>query len=303
MMKKMLITSFIPGAGLALPSFYALVTYSSYNKHELESVFDPRNPETINEYILTNIRHQGVKGICWAYSALGVAETNILKKGLHKIASSLDLSEKNLAYKTLNRSRYEDALHNTDFDNYKNPKWDTVGSISFYAATSLLQWNKLKEENGQTSNYILKDLIEISADVYDKNIMRDHIKKAVKEFRAVSVSFYVFRDGKIGTHWNPELYKYNKSGHSATIVGWDNTIPASEFGAGTKQNGGWIVKNNWGASHGKDEYFYLSYNSDIWDLYTMDFTNRSDYNNNYYYDGSYKDIDAGAIYSKTAVSF
>ncbi|MDJ1646820.1 hypothetical protein [Mycoplasma phocimorsus] len=35
----------------------------------------------------------------------------------------------------------------------------------------------------------------------------------------------------------------------------------------------------------------------------MNFTKRNEYNNNYYYDGSYKDIDAGTIYNKAAVSF
>ncbi|MDJ1646821.1 hypothetical protein [Mycoplasma phocimorsus] len=125
-------------------------------------------------------------------------------------SSLLDLSEYNLARKTLNRSKDDsnDNLHNTDFDNYQFQAWKTAGSISSYAATSLLQWNKLKMENDKlSSDFILKDVISISADVYDKTRMREHIKKAVKQYGAVSVSFNVKRTSQIPTYWNPEINK------------------------------------------------------------------------------------------------
>ena len=52
------------------------------------------------------------------------------------------------------------------------------------------------------------------------------------------------------------------SNHAVTIVGWDDTLPASIFETEGKQppaDGGWIVRNSWDTNWGMDGYFYLSY--------------------------------------------
>ena len=66
-----------------------------------------------------------------------------------------------------------------------------------------------------------------------------------------------------------------------TIVGWDDTIPASIFRPKTaSQNGGWIIKN----SYNSLPYFYLSYDSAIGNTCGFKYANRSEFDFNYFYD-------------------
>ena len=66
-----------------------------------------------------------------------------------------------------------------------------------------------------------------------------------------------------------------------TIVGWDDTIPASIFRPKTaSQNGGWIIKN----SYNSLPYFYLSYDSAIGNTCGFKYANKSEFDFNYFYD-------------------
>lgn len=119
----------------------------------------------------------------------------------------------------------------------------------------------------------------------------DAIKDQLMAGRAVSIGYYadqslpnqISEEGYMNPDtWAQYTYEEMSINHAVTIVGWDDTYSASNFGnvdeeTGTVPeshqppgDGAWIVKNSWGASDNEfpnkyewgidgDGYFYLSY--------------------------------------------
>lgn len=242
--------------------------------------------------IVTPARNQGTRDICWAYAAVGAAESNILRKGIDQNAtkSNLDFDERVLAYARFNRDGLHDPLGLTIGDAGLAYMWDS-GDAGYNAFDTMTegyalvdQVTNLAETDMDAMNrelvqskYYVQNYFGISQDI-------NEIKRAILKYGAVAFSYVA------PTNWQTKYYSgSSNANHESLIVGWDDNIEKTGFSPRTpKNNGAWIVKNSWG-KYGNDNNgvscFYMSYEEPFSRPYVVDIAMRENYQNMYHYDG------------------
>lgn len=176
-----------------------------------------------------------------------------------------------------------------------------------------LQYYQLQESNILPEPAVKKwneDQTEYEYLAYNENAT-NAIKNELMEGRAVSIAFSAdqympgVKSNKpkyLSDNWCHYTWDNGSPNHAVTIVGWDDTVPASDFlpDHQPEGDGAWIVKNSWGAEtstfpnwmiwglkneEGKSTgYFYLSYyDHSITCPETFDFS-KGDKNNAYMID-------------------
>lgn len=254
---------------------------STLNLLSIDEIAQREKYNSCDYDIVTPNLDQGSTNICWAYATASASETSVLNDKLDSnTKGTLRFSPTQIAYRTHNRDA--DPLGNT-VGVYNNDKWNVTGS-SYNTFLMLSQWcapvagNVTAKADAYENNlYRLLDAEQM--DLYSTGSYRiDEIKRAIAKYGAVTGSYYNAR----------EVYYYNTKGetrdgisHAMTIVGWDDSIPASNFQPNTaSQNGGWIIKN----SYNSLPYFYLSYDSSVGNVCGFKYANKSEFDYNYFYD-------------------
>ena len=82
------------------------------------------------------------------------------------------------------------------------------------------------------------------------------------DYGAASLSYNEnYTDNKFGEDGSSYYYNPNEntSNHAVTVVGWDDSIPASAFKTTPAGDGAWLIKNSWGEYSRDNGYFWLSY--------------------------------------------
>jgi len=128
----------------------------------------------------------------------------------------------------------------------------------------------------------------------------NNIKWALQNYGGVYAVMWF--DPSTSANYNSNTAAYYYSGstvpdHAVTIVGWNDSYPASNFASRPPGPGAFIVKNSWGTSFGKSGFFYVSYydtrfatsdvvNGQQWAEPPTVFTAQptTNYNTNYQYD-------------------
>jgi C1A family cysteine protease len=203
---------------------------------------------------LTAVRDQGSCGDCWAFAALGVAES-VLKPG-----ETRDFSENNLK-----------NTHGFDWGHCSGGNGDMATA---YLARRSGPVNESDDPYNPLSNVspgslpiqkVIRDVVIIPP--RSGALDNDAIKQAVMDYGAVMSTMYA--DGGItsstaSSYYNPTTYSYYYTGgynsnHAIAIVGWDDNYAKSNFSTVPAGNGAFIIRNSWGAGWGSSGYFYLSY--------------------------------------------
>ena len=150
----------------------------------------PRRYSSVEKGRVTPIGNQGELGICWTYSTTAAVESSILSEGL---ASSVDLSERHLAYFTYHRQSdplggtkgdsvtAANAAYSEVFENSSDPYLASGGNDET-ALYTLSSWIGAADESAASINDLL-DRYE-SADLNDWTLSPAQRKAAVEKFLA-----------------------------------------------------------------------------------------------------------------------
>ena len=255
-------------------------------------------------------------GDCWAHTATACLEISMIKNGF-MTASECDLSESHLIY-YLYRP-VTDPLGGTEGDYTYSTKGSTVaemfdsGGTTGSTAGTLMAWmGPVLENDFYNRDYLVEhhnpvgyhEAMDDPELAYGKKaaIVSEHfslmlnqatdIKKAIMEYGAVGIAYNTNSEGfnpSTAAQYTDTIMHQN---HAVTVVGWDDDFSKKNFKKQPVSNGAWLVRNSWGATHGNEGYFWLSYEDQTIGAGVQVFgtVSKDKYDNNYHYDRAATDI-------------
>ena len=254
----------------------------------------PAKYSAVEQGYITSVKNQGNWGICWAFSSTAISEASLIKEFPDKFNSgNTDLSENLLAYMLSHPSLYGKLNSSGDYATYTASSatdYLTLGGNVWAAGLGLMNGIGPYNENSDypysedntpsivNKNFTESEYYEVRNSSVAKitgvfqahinnNSDNDEFKQLIMDYGAASLSYcdtanYGRTDGKFGSdgssyyYYCPEAYTSN---HAVTVVGWDDSIPASAFNTAPAGDGAWLIKNSWGEYSRDNGYFWLSY--------------------------------------------
>lgn len=207
----------------------------------------PESYDARKEGIVTSVKNQGNKPLCWAYALTAAMESHILKKRIEGFDTSLDLSE-------------EQVINNTVDENSNSINvWTFLGPIKedvFNKHSDMDEEIQIFELDIRVKNIhpCLRSVIQ-----YKKSLIYEgpsYISfKSCEDFNHY---WYNSKEGDVYTYDGKSKFKIY---HAVLLIGWDDTKNA------------WLCKNSWGRTGpNKDGTFWISYKClKSLDLYMMNF--------------------------------
>jgi C1A family cysteine protease len=245
------------------------------------ALFDLRS-----QSLLTPVKDQGEYGTCWSFACMGSLESSMLRAGL----GAFTLSEWHLAYYAyvpFNGSLLR-AFTGGEVLPGEDPVFDQGGND--WMSTALLARGTGAVNNQdcpyQLGGYIPSPIPEgdlpngkertsvpLEGAMYLFNIdaptSEADIKYSLTHFGPAVISLD-WEDKNFG----PDQSTYRDTSatstdlnHEVCIIGWNDTFEPCRFPAGNRPAapGAWIVRNSWSRYWGNAGYFYLSYDSKVFD--------------------------------------
>ncbi len=287
------------------------VIHAKYRPAELfaKTSFPERYDARDYGYI-TPVKDQKPYDLCWAESMTGMAESNLIKKGLADI--SIDLSEVFPHYFQWHRSPDPLGLTEGDrniwvaYESYPGYIREWINSWgSGYRAVLLLSGQTgiipeseapYPDADADITNYYLDPALAWNADIAHLNdaywiSMNDTeaIKRMIMKKGSVVIAFNqnraLYLNEDTGAYYCPKAAYTN---HLVNVIGWDNNYDPSNFITPPNNGGAWLVKNSFGTDWGNDGYFWLSYDDKTLseDAFVFDFEPVDPSVRTYQYDGT-----------------
>ena len=280
--------------------------FSSVGSSVNESYTSPKFDLRDYNYV-TSVKNQEDSGTCWTFSAMASVESNLLMNGIGEYDLSeahLAFSAQNVSFEGLmpvNRS-YDDGgndyISSAYFFNRMGPVsesdmpfsrllnarstgFPTKDELSskekdlFVKSTTTLTYDK-GACTDNAINGIKKYLVNNGAlsatmyfDAFDKSNIDENINDNSEIVSHTLNGAYYYYDGKTYFDANSKTVSENQdANHAVAIIGWDDTISASNFSTKPSRDGAFIIKNSYGTTvdingksvkMGDNGYFYVSY--------------------------------------------
>lgn len=221
----------------------------------------PAKYSSVDKGYVTSVKNQGSHNTCWAFAAMSVMETALLKNGF----GTYDLSEEHLDIwattrhndtgwiRGLNEGAFSDAAMGY-LASWQGARLDNDIPFGYATGKTFEQIDKL----GKTE-YGVTDIVKLPNDIAT-------VKTAVMNYGSVSANFAA--NSLFFNQNNTAAYAYKTfsntsqiEGHAITIVGWDDNYSKTNFKTGYQptKNGAWLCKNSWGDYNSLGGYFWISY--------------------------------------------
>lgn len=268
---------------------------STYGRLLRSSVI-PAKYDARDEGYVTSVKNQLPYGTCWAFSAMGAAESYMLKKGV----TNPDYSELQLIYFTYHH--VDDALKNLKGDATTSQGYLTYGSTNTSTVFALASWIGVGNDSvapystvTANANATLSTSLAYQDVLHLKNASivsmknTEDVKQLILNHGSVVSAIRMYTNTYYNTATDALYQNVSKTAdHSILIIGWDDTYSKDNFATGHQPStdGAWLIKNSWGT---EKPYIWVSY-EDLCLLnqnaYGYAFVEANDYDYNYQYDGS-----------------
>ncbi|MBR4858967.1 MAG: hypothetical protein IKU08_07260 [Clostridia bacterium] len=260
----------------------------------------PSSYNAVDEGLVTRVKSQGESGVCWAFSAMSLMESDSIAKG-YKTLADADFSEAHHTWFT-GRGRAESESDLAYGDGYYVEEPYLRGGNWKMSAASLARWTGVANERDfpfydgsleNMGNYPEAERYNTSSGIIIESAQSlttaEKVKQWITEHGSATVAFY-YDDSCY--NYPTSSYCTSTSGtinHQVVVVGWDDNYSASNFGSACTPSGdgAWICKNSWTSYWGDGGYFYISYYDASLSMFAGFTVQKSDdYYKNYTYNGA-----------------
>lgn len=230
------------------------------------------------------VRNQDPFGNCWTHSAMAATESYLINRG--DVSRDIRLSEWYLTYHAFMPVSSDWAFtHVPDpeepgemYYDFGGNDWMAVallsrgtGSVTDAQSHTPTRLEDVYDPGEIKRSYKLTDALYLGSlgerELPISGDRREMVKRAIKEYGAVSVGIDYEDDPNEERYLNPKTgayysgRPYEGTNHAVTIVGWDDDYAKENFleDPRPKADGAWIVRNSWGSGFGQEGHFYVSY--------------------------------------------
>lgn len=240
----------------SFPSAYSAIGCTLVDENGLPSDFSSKKLGFV-----TPIKSQQYND-CWAVAGTEGFETKLLKLGYPVTEMSHDHANASSTTQTNGKGwqrKYRGGGFTNIYPGYLT-SWQGGAEI---ADVGEIDFSKNIHGDDMTADKTKYGTTKLR---YLDGVDSNEIKQAIMDNGAVTASYATTNNcfNNAGTaYFMPQSYDGDYTGHTISIVGWNDNLSRYKFSNGTgvlpQNNGAWLVRNSWGDNNTMGGYFWLSY--------------------------------------------